>query len=225
MTLALTYDILRREIGRFLRLGEAPVDWSDDDVTRVDDVIARGSRLVYFPEPAMIGEQALVGHNWSFTVDALSVTLTDATRYHDLPSDFQRLTSAPSIVGSDLPMEEVSEADLRHMANASSGSGFPQYYHVRRDVPSSEDLLFQIGVYPLPSGSSVVLEGEYLYSPAQASASQVPIIPDAHVEFYLAAMRFAADVLFNEPPDEKNEARYKELLTASLLFDSKIGGP
>lgn len=174
----------------------------------------------------MLADKALVNHTWSFCVDALSVTLTDATRYHDLPSDFMRMTAVPSIVGSDLPMEEVSESDLRNMANASAGSGYPQYYHVRRDVPSSEDLLFQIGVYPLPNGSSVTLEGEYLFDPTVASEAQAPILPSWAAEAYLAAMKYAADAILNHPNvDPKLEQDFKTLLAAAILFDKQIGGP
>jgi len=220
----LTYDQVARELGRRLHVGEDPDDWDTLTSQQMDDVILRGSRMLYFPPATMISDQALVNHNWSFIVESLSMTLSDATTYNDLPSDFVRLTGKPTIAGSEYPLEPISEAKIRALSSASSGLGDPQYYHIRRETPSSADLLYQIGVYPQPVGDKT-LTGEYVFDPTVASEAQDPIVPSWAAEAYLAALYYAGDMLLNHPNvDPKLEENFKELLAASILWDKGISG-
>lgn len=225
MALTLTYDEIRRELGRFLGIGEDPLVWDSADVTRIADVIKRGSRRFYFPEPGMIEDQPLIRHDWSFIKDTLSVTLTANTTYHDLPSDFERMVGIPSLVGGEYPLELKMESELRHLANAGDGEGEPQYYTIQRETPSSEDLLYQVGLYPQPK-ALLSLEGWYLFDPPVPSASQAPVVPSNHAETYLAALLAQADEVFNYETQSEGRhlERFKKLLASSILYDRSIGG-
>jgi hypothetical protein len=223
MTLAITYAEVRRELGRFLAIGEDPTQWSADDVTRVADIILRGSRRFYFPEPGMLEDKSLIGHDWTFIQDSLSVTLATLTTYHDLPSDFIRLVSRPSIAGNSQPLELTTEANIRNLANSSVGEGDPVYYVIERIKPSSTDLSYQIGLYPQPIGTPT-LEGDYIFDPPVASASQAPVVPSDHAETYLASLLAAAEEIMNyESSSGQHMERFKRMLAASIIRDQTIG--
>lgn len=225
MALTLTYAETRREVGRLLAIGEDPAQWPSEDTTRVTDIIRRGSRRFYYPEPGMVDDETLIGHSWSFIQTELSVTLTADTTYHDLPSDFQRLTEKPSIDGNTFPLEEVAESAIRDLINSGSGTGDPQYYAIKRSSPSSEDLSYRIAIYPqVPSSKTLV--GWYEFDPAVMSASQAPIVPSRHAETLLAAILATADENLNyeSATEGKHMERFRRLLVGSILYDKMIGG-
>ena len=148
MALTLTYAQVRRELGRFLAIGEDPTQWSTDDVTRVADIILRGTRRFSFPGPETLESEELIGHNWSFLIQALSVTLAASTTNHDLPSDFVRMASLPSISGNKYPLTETTEENIRNLANASSGEGEPTYFAIEITKPTASPFVYQILVHP-----------------------------------------------------------------------------
>lgn len=225
MSLTLTYDEIRRELGRFLGLGADFASWSPATAVDVADVIRRGSRRFYFPEVSMLpeGSESLAGHKWSFLQDELSVTLTSGATYHALPSDFICMSERPTITGSNYPLEEVAEADIRNLLNVENGTGFPQYYAIKRTDASSA-LSYRVAVYPVPT-EAMTMTGWYQFDPPEISSSQAPIVPSNHAETFLASMLAAGDEMFNlESTNFKHLERFKGLLAASILHDKTIGG-
>jgi hypothetical protein len=225
MALTLSYDEIRRELGRFLGVGVDFGSWSSETTIDVADVIRRGSRRFYYPEVSMLpeGSESLAGHKWSFLQSELSVSLATGTTYHDLPSDFVCLSERPSIVGSDYPLEEVSEADIRDLVNAEDGVGKPQYYAIKRTAADTA-LSYRIVVYPIPT-QALTMVGWYLFDPPEIGALQAPIVPSNHAETFLASMLATGDEMFNlESTDFKHLERFKGLLAASILHDKTIGG-
>lgn len=73
--LTLTYDLLRREIGRFLGYGRDPTAWTggSDQVLDVADILRSGVRRVLTPPP-LKGER--YGHEWSFIRPTTSFSTT-----------------------------------------------------------------------------------------------------------------------------------------------------
>ncbi len=225
MSLALNYDEIRRELGRFLGIGTDPASWDANTTASVTDAIRRGSRRFYFPEPIAIGDNEIVSHKWSFLESNLSVTLAAATTYHDLPSDFIAMVLRPSISGSDYPLAEIAENTLRNLANAEAGIGFPQYYTVQRNSVGGT-LSYQIGVHPKPD-SSMTLEGSYIFDPPDIGPSQLPICTVNHSETFLAAILATADEMLNIESivqQSYHGERFKTLMRMSILQDRAIGG-
>lgn len=222
MSLSLTYDEIRRELGRFLSISETPADWSSEDAQRVTDIIRRGSRRFYFPEPGMLEDQALVGHNWSFIQAELSIALTDATTYHDLPADFLRFTERPTISGGSFPLEQVSESVIRSLEDSAS-SGGPQYYAVKRSVQANA-LSYRVALHPQPTGS-LTLEGWYLFQPPDIDAGQDPVLTANHAETLLASILMTADEMMNYETQSEGRhlERFKRLLASSIVYDQTIG--
>lgn len=222
---SLTYAEMRREVGRFLAIGEVPSEWSDQDVVRVDDIVRRGTNRFYFPEPSVLGDAAMVGHNWTFLTDDLSVSLVSGQTYHDLPSNFLRMSGKPTISGGDYPLEMISERDFRALVNTGSGDGDPQYYTVKRSTPSTVTLRYKIGLYPLPS-AGMQLEGQYLFDPPVPSTGQDPVITRYHNETMLAAVLASADEIMNYETQSEgiHQQRFKTLLASSIIADQTLGG-
>lgn len=73
--LTITYDDLRREIGRFLGYGRDPSEWagSSDEAIDVDDILKAGIRRVITPSP-LPGEK--YAHEWSFLRPTTTLTTT-----------------------------------------------------------------------------------------------------------------------------------------------------
>jgi hypothetical protein len=222
---SLSYDSLRREVGRFLAIGEEPSQWDGGDVVRVDDIIRRGMRRFYFPEPSVLGDSALVGHNWSFIIDDLYLSLSSAATYHTLPASFIRMVGKPTIVGGEYPLEEVTERDFRNLLNVGSGIGKPQYYTIKRSTPRTSDLAYKVGLYPIPL-SGLTLEGQYVFDPPAPSSSQDPVVTAPHVETLISSVLATADESMNYETYSGggHMERFKTLLASSILYDKSIGG-
>lgn len=224
MSLVITYAEVRRELGRFLAIGEDPTQWSTDDVTRVADIILRGSRRFYFPGPGVVEDASLLNHDWSFLIQSLSETLAASTLAHDLPSDFVRMASLPSISGNEFPLTETSEQNIRNLENASSGEGEPTYYAIEITKPTASPLVYQIIVHPKPT-EALTLEGDYVFSPTVASSTQAPIVTDDHAEAYLQALLASAEEIMNpETTTGFHRERFKEQLSYAIMRDKTIGG-
>ena len=73
--LSVTYDELRREVGRFLGYGRDPSDWAggSDEEVDVDDFLRSGVRRVLTPPP-LPGEK--YGYEWSFLKPTTSLSTT-----------------------------------------------------------------------------------------------------------------------------------------------------
>lgn len=226
MSLALTYDEIRREAGRFLAVGTDFGSWSSDVTTGVSDAIRRGSRRFYYPEAISLpeGQGALAGHAWSFLQTDMTINIVAGTQYYDLPTDFVRITERPTIAGSDYPLAEIREHQLRDLINAESGVGNPQYYVIKRNATGGT-LRYQIGLYPTPVNAAV-LSSRYLFNPPAISSMQEPIVNPGASEAFLAAILASADEIFNyETQSEGRQLeRFKTLLAAAILSDQQIGG-
>lgn len=222
---SITYGELRREIGRFLAIGESPSEWSSEDITRVADILRRGTNRFYFPEPSVLGESALVGHNWSFLIDDLSLSLSEGSSYHNLPTNFLRMVGKPTIIGSDYPLELVGERDFRNLVNIGDSGGFPQYYTVKRSTPSTSDLRYKIGLYPAPR-AGLTLEGQFVFDPPEPSSGQDPVVTKYHNETMIAAVLATADEMMNYETQSEgiHQQRFKTLLASSIIADQTYGG-
>jgi hypothetical protein len=222
---SVTYAQMRREIGRFLAIGENPAEWGSEDAVRVEDILRRGVNRFYFPEPSVIGDSAMVAHNWSFLIDDLSVSFSSGQTYANLPLNFIRMVGKPTISEGNYPLEIVSEKDFRSLVNIGSGEGDPQYYTVKRSTPSSSGLRYQIGIYPSPVGS-VALQGQYMFEPPFPSPTQDPVVTRYHNETMVAAVLATADEMMNYETQSEglHQHRFKTLLASSIIADQSLGG-
>ncbi len=72
-TLTVDYDILRREVGRYLGWDRNPAVWDSDQTTDGNDIINAGLRSFYVPAP-LPGESA--AHQWTFMRPVTTLTTT-----------------------------------------------------------------------------------------------------------------------------------------------------
>ena len=155
MALSVTYDDLRREIGRHLGWGRDPDSWADDQQTDCDDIIARGLRSFYYPRPAEGQGQ----HIWTFLRRVESIALAASTRSYDLPDDFGG--SATDLTFADgsknKPATQVSEEHIRALYAQSVATGTPKYFAIRvRSNVGTSGTAYELLVSPIPDTAYTV---------------------------------------------------------------------
>ncbi len=219
MSLKISYDELRREIGRHLGYGRDPASWSADQIQDVSDILRGGSRLFYWPT---LPEGA---QRWSFLCQTRSISLAANVNVFELPADFVRLCGdiTYSVNAKGGKLRQIGESEYRALVDRSSLSGRPAYYTVRqRDDDEGYELLF----YPVP-GDAVSLMYRYEKAPAELDDSnEYHLGPASFSELLLAACLFTADKKMNKeslPADGGlYGGRYAQLLQAALQADKAM---
>lgn len=85
MSLAVTYEDLRRELGRFLGWGRNPDNWTDDQTIDAQDIIKSALRRIYWPVDSLGGK---LDYQWSFLVRIGELALSANQETYQLPEEF-----------------------------------------------------------------------------------------------------------------------------------------
>lgn len=158
--LRVTYDEIRRHVGRFLGFGSIPDAFEASQSLAVEDTIRQGLRDVYFP--SINGAP----YEWSFLKRYTELQFSGGNTFA-LPTSFVRLASQVTVPGLGYPLRQVSESALRSMAIDSTESGAPVYYALSADGDALQlgVTLYQMRLFPVPPADSGHAEFWYHTSP------------------------------------------------------------
>lgn len=208
MELAVTYDSLRRELGRFLGIGRDYTLWTEDQESDCEDIIASGLREFYFP----VSDS---GYVWSFLREVGRTRLeTDKTIY-GLPDDFMGLLSPLTFAASvgNRAVERISDDHMRSMQAREEATGAPVYFSLR-----VKDGNYFLVVFPSPD-KAYELEFQYAIAPVGLSdESPVPRGATLHAEAILEAILAAAEKTLDDT-EQVHAKRFAERLAASIAID------
>ena len=181
MTIKITYDEIRREVGRFLGFDRDPTNWDTDEAQDIADIIRRAERTVYFQE-----------YIWSFLVPSSSIVIPASTSTVDMPDDFIRMES--SFTNNDMSGGILQMATDAHIRAADTGdSGRIEYYTIRIKTNGSYEAQF----FPTPTAATT-LSYRYLVEPQPLSDSnQYHLGTAMHSEMFLEAVLSQAELTMN----------------------------
>tara|TARA_R100001129_G_scaffold185658_1_gene174567 strand:+ start:700 stop:1404 length:705 start_codon:yes stop_codon:yes gene_type:complete len=217
-SLKITYDELRREIGRFLGYSRTPGDWDSTETSDVSDVIRGGLRSFYFPSD--------ISHRWTFLCPTVTLSISAGTRAYNLPADFIQMASPVTFSLNDKKgiLSQVEPEELRAAESSASLSDTPRYFAIQARAQASD--AYEILMYPTPD-AALTIKYSYEQLPADLSSSnQYHLGSAAHSELLLASCLMIADKMINkeslDPSGGLYMARYVALLKSSIDLDNKL---
>lgn len=179
-TLSLTFDSLRRELGRFLgfRIGtnDSVSAWSAEQISDVNDIIKSGLRLTYWP--VIQTEQGASVYQWSFLKKRSTISLAPGTNTYDLPADYNGMITWPTYPeGSGKRIfERQREDDLVALYAKNDQSGVPVYCAVRaKETAYNGTTGYEMLVYPRPLEAATISFRYILDPPMLADDNQIPL--------------------------------------------------
>lgn len=227
-SLAVTYSILDREIGRFLGYGRETADWADDTdkVTDIEDIRKAGLRRFYYPPP-LPGER--YSHEWSFLGPVAELTTTEDDADYDLPADFAGMVSAtlsydPDSVLFYYTLELTSEERVRS-ALVTKYTGKPTMAATRpKALDATAGTRYEMILYPVPDGEYTI-HYRYRVNPAPLTATnKYPYGGQEHGETIIEACLAAAEAKLNDGVGV-HENRFRECLAMSVSHDRRLAAP
>lgn len=217
--LKISYDELRRQVGRHLGFDRNPSNWDATESQDIADVIRGGQGHFYWP-PA-VGEGP--SHRWSFLCERETLTLASGDYQYDLPSDFVRLCSPVTYSYNDGRgrVAGTGDAEMRSLLSSDARQGLPRYCSIRAKEQATPG--YEILFFPVPDQALTV---EFLYEKTPAyleDANQYHLGPAAHSELLLSACLMEADKMFNgetiAPDGGLHAQRFFRQLAASVAID------
>ena len=221
--LKVSYDELRRKVGRHLGFDRNPDNWEANQTQDVADIIKEGQGHFYWPPPIDQTPGAR-SHLWSFLCVSHQIVLASDTLSYDLPDDFVRVQSGFTFGsnGKHLRLAIVEDEALRSMQSRSYVSGIPRYVAIRsRDDRTDEG--YELSVYPAPD-RALTIECRYEKMPNEINASnQYHLGPAVHSKLLVSACLMEADRTLNpesiSPDGGRNAQAFFQQLAASIAID------
>lgn len=218
--LKVSYDELRREVGRHLGFDRDPSNWVANQAQDVTDIIKSGQRHFYWPPPGEGG----VSHLWSFLSVSHQISLVGDTVSYELPDDFVRLQSGFTfgIDGSHLRLAVIEDEALRAMQSKSYLKGIPYYVAIRARNDRTDEG-YELAFYPTPD-RAFTIQFRYEKLPPEVDAnSQYHLGPEVHSKLLLSACLMEADRMLNQesisPDGGLHAQRFFQQLASSIAID------
>jgi len=224
MTLGVTYDSLRREIGRYLGFSRNPNDWATNETADVEDVLSSGLRLFYTP-PRLPGERS--AHQWSFLRPLLTINTISGVSEYSLPDDFAGLDGSLTYSDSTAygKVQLTSESLIRRHQQRGDSSGAPTYCAILpRIADGQSDQTFLLILWRTPDAAYVLRGRYYARQEMLSSANPYPMGGPAHAETIRAACMAAAEITLDDERGQKYQ-HFLDLLSASIDFDRRAMSP
>lgn len=220
MSLQISYDELRREIGRFLAYDRDPDEWTATETTDVADILKSGLRSFYWPQ---IGEKR---YTWSFLRQSGTISTTAGTSNYLLASDFEGLLSGFSYSegSQQRRISRVPEEEILGLIGKNQQYGAPEYCALRaaqqaEGVASRWEALF----YPTPDATYSLTYRYCLSPPELSSIKPYHLGGAAHSECVLEACLAAAEKTIRpEHGPGVHTARFQQVLQASVSIDGEM---
>lgn len=216
--LDVTYDYLRREIGRATGLGRDPTTWESHEVNDVADILAGAMRRYYWPMPVGEGPRYV----WSFLKRVQSLDLADGTNTYELPSDFGGSISGLMFpAGSAVRVaEQLMEEEIRSLYATRNLSGDPRNFAVRaKNVVGNSETRYEIMVYPTPARAVTISYRCLIIPPALSAANPIPLGGAQHSQTIIQACLADAEEKLNDVAGGVHEKRFMDCLQTSIQVD------
>ena len=220
-TLEITYDEIRRHIGRFMGATRTPDDLTTIDAQDIEDALSGGLREVYWPS----GD----GHIWSFLRREGTVTLVASTRAYDLPTDFTQMTTGlyyPEGSGNR-QITVITEEKHRALIGKTSDDGEPIYAVVRAEsaeLAKQSRTKYMVSFYPKPAVADTI-SFTYAFEPPtiEDGINPWPLGGAMHSEMILESCLASAEKIMNpESGPGIHTEKFRELLANSIARDKLL---
>lgn len=228
MALKVSYDELRREVGRHLGFDRNPDNWDATQTQDVADIIKAGQWHFYWP-PAIETPAGFQTHVWSFLCVSHQISLVNDTVSYELPDDFVRMQSGFTfgINGDNLRLAVIEDEMLRSMQSKSNLKGTPRYVTIRARNDRTDEG-YELAFYPTPDRSFTI---DYRYEKLPdmlAADNQYHLGPAVHSKLLVSACLMEADRKLNAEsisPDGGLQAQqFFRQLSASIAIDRQALG-
>ena len=228
MSLAINYEQLKRDIGRYLGYDREPGNWTEDEDEDVEQVIAQGLRQFYRP-PRIPGDK--YSHQWSFLRPIGSLAITSGTADYDLPTDFADLDGDLYFVtGDNCPtrIRQVNEGrilDLRSRETSMDTISSPsECAVVAKKSDGTAEQVYTLMLWPTPDADYTVKFRYYSRQQMLTADADVPLGGTEHAETIRASCLAAAESFLDDERGAK-WAEFLDQLQASVDFDRKANSP
>jgi len=219
-TLEITYDAIRRHIGRFMGATRTPDDLTTIDAQDIEDALSGGLREVYWPS----GD----GHIWSFLRREGTVVLVAGTREYNLPSDFTQMMTGLYYPedSNKKPIATVSEQKHRALLGSTGDTGEVLYAVVRAESAELAALLrskYILSFYPKPDAADTISFTYAFEPPTLDETNTKPLGGAMHSELFLESCLASAEKIMNpEGGPGIHSEKFREMLANSITRDRLI---
>lgn len=226
-TLSMDRDDLRKEVGWFWLGERTAANWSSDEGTQIDDIIASGLRSFYHPPPT---QNTPLGYKWSFMEPTTTKVLVAGTADYTLSANFGGLIGTMTYSVDDnrwFPIEITGEHRIRTLRQRdySSLRSDPKLAAVRPiSSDGSNGQRFQLMLYPSPD-KAYTLSYRYHALPQNLTAAKPnPLGGEAHSETILESCLAVAEARMDDNAGI-HAAAYQQRLAASIAYDTMMNTP
>lgn len=201
MSLTVTYDDLRRELGRFLGWGRDPNTWTEDQKIDAEDIIKSALRRIYWPVDSVGGK---LDYQWSFLARIGEMSVAATQDIYELPEEFGDIIGRFYYVHQIgyMPIEIVPVRLVLESKSRFTASSIPK---IAALVPSYDDgsrkQKWHVVFWPTPDGH-YRLRYSYNLSMDAALDSTKPYPPggNQYGELFIEAVLSAAEIKLMDQP-------------------------
>lgn len=219
-SLKITYDGLRREIGRYLGYDRDPDNWDTTAATDVDDILKSGMRGFYWPD---VGETR---YTWSFLRKQDTLTTASGTSAYTLADDFEGMLSGFSYAAgsSRRRIQRVPDEEIQSLLGKNDLYGAPEYCAIRAVQPAEiYQMRYEAVFYPIPNGVYSLTYRYCLSPPELDDVNPYHLGGAVHSECVLEACLAAAEKTMKpEHGAGLHAERFQRLLQAAVKIDAEM---
>lgn len=226
-TLALTYEELQSETGRFLGFGggteESDSAWTTRQTTAINNAVKAGIRMFYFPAP-LPGDAA--AYDWSFMRPSRNIAFASGASSAELPDDFGGMEGSVQLVNANRTFTTVPQTNEQRLnvmyASFPDVTGQPQWCAVRLPATTSQTKGQRANLYIYPiADQDYTLQIQYYILPDALSTTFPYALGGAtHAETIKAACLAAAELDQNYQRGVRYE-QFVERMRASVSLDRR----
>ncbi|GIW60065.1 MAG: hypothetical protein KatS3mg087_1131 [Patescibacteria group bacterium] len=219
--LAVTFDDLRRELGRFVGWGRDFTKWTEDQKTDAQDIIKSALRRIYWPTDTNLG---VVDYQWSFLQATAVIGGVSGQDTYELPEDFGDVVGKVHFKNQQAypPIDVISASDMLRLKSRFVVNGIPKnaaFLPNRTD--GSYEQKWVMMVYPTPQADYEFwfrynISPNYLLSEDR----QYPIGGAQFSELFIEGVLAVAEEKLLDAPGLHSE-RFQLELASAIKRDSR----
>jgi hypothetical protein len=176
-TLTLSHIDLGKEIGAVLSFGRTVANWSSDQKTVVDIVLARGLRQFYYPPPLPNEDH---GHEWTFLQPVTTLTTVAPYSTGTISITTGTVTLASGIWPSWAASGELNVSGSTYTVATRGGDTTLTLDNTLVTVASGTSYSLTRSTYTLPDDFGGI-EGSFTYASSTSGSSDIEIVGESMV--------------------------------------------
>ncbi|GIW59961.1 MAG: hypothetical protein KatS3mg087_1027 [Patescibacteria group bacterium] len=219
--LAVTFDDLRRELGRFIGWGRDFSKWTEDQITDANDIIKSAMRRIYWPTDTNLG---IVDYQWSFLQSTAIINGKAGIDSYKMPDDFGDVVGKVYFKNQQAypPLDVITASDMLRLKSRFVINGIPKNvsFTMERTDGTKEQSWVMI-VYPTPQ-ADYDFWMRYNISPNYLldSTRQYPIGGAQFSELFIEAVLAVAEERLLDLPGLHSQ-RFQLELASAIKRDSR----